>query len=154
MSTLKNHSILLRSIPTLRLTFNVSKQRSLTTTSPLLWQRKPRQEPEQHNKNNKNNNNDRKYPSKQPRQPQLKIDLPAAKDHKHLFTIPTDPHVAAQRVARIAKVTSVDDALEYLKCLRVGLQSTAAWNTIIQQYGNQGKASQAEKCFVQVYIYI
>ncbi|KAG2225274.1 hypothetical protein INT45_001498 [Circinella minor] len=151
MSTLKNHSILIRSIPTLRSTFNVSKQRSISTTLPLLWQSKPKQPQQQQQQQQQNNNhNDQKYPSKQPRQHLMKIDIPAAKAHKHLFTIPTDPHVAAQRVARIAKVTSPDDALEYLKCLRVGLQSTAAWNTIIQQFGNQGKASQAEKCFVQM----
>ncbi|KAI7852039.1 hypothetical protein BDC45DRAFT_514180 [Circinella umbellata] len=150
MSTLKNHSILIRSIPTLRSTFNVSKQRSISTTLPILWQLKPKQPQQKQQQNDNNDTNDQKYPSNQPRQHLMKIDLPAAKAHKHLFTIPTDPHVAAQRVARIAKVTSPDDALEYLKCLRVGLQSTAAWNTVIQQFGNQGKASQAEKCFVQM----
>ncbi|KAI9495064.1 hypothetical protein BDB00DRAFT_815714 [Zychaea mexicana] len=128
MSTLK--TIIQRSVSTIRSTaHNVPRHRRLTNTASLCQQEVQRS---------------------QQRQPQLKIDSPAAKANKYLYTIPQDPYVAAQRVSRIAKVASADDALEYLKCLRVGLQSTAAWNTVIKQYATQGKGSQAEKCFVQM----
>ena len=124
MSTLK--TIFLRSFPAVR---SVSRNRCLsTTTTPT--RETPRQT--------------------KLRPPSLKIDSEAARAHKHLYTIPGDPIVAAQRVSRILKVASVEDALEYLKSLRVGLQSTAAWNTILKSFADQGKAAAAEKWFVQV----
>ncbi|KAI8149124.1 hypothetical protein BJV82DRAFT_574406 [Fennellomyces sp. T-0311] len=123
MSALK--VIFLRSFPAARL---APHNRCFSTSTPI-WQSAQRSKT---------------------RQPLLKIDSAAARAHKHLYTIPADPFIAAQRVSRILKVASVDDALEYITSLRVGLQSTAAWNTVLKHYGDQGKASAAEKCFVQM----
>ncbi|KAI9243914.1 hypothetical protein BDA99DRAFT_529717 [Phascolomyces articulosus] len=139
---------LFRSIATIRSSWvNLPKHRFLATTASATpssgWKTQKQQPP------TKNSNQSKKQESKS-KQPLLNIDSPAAKAHKHLYTIPHDTHIAAQRVARIAKVASIEDALEYLKCLRIGLQSTAAWNTIMQLYGKAGKPSQAEKCFSQM----
>lgn len=80
----------------------------------------------------------------------LKIDSPAARANPQLYYVPKDQYIASQCVSKLLERATVQDALEYLTALRVDLQSTAAWNLILKALAREGKANQADKCFVQV----
>ncbi|KAI9312509.1 hypothetical protein BX666DRAFT_841831 [Dichotomocladium elegans] len=80
----------------------------------------------------------------------LDIDSAASRAMKSLYRIPADPFVAAKRVEKILEKTTHDDALEYLTHLRVGLQSTAAWNSLLKHCAAQGKSKLAESDYVQM----
>lgn len=80
----------------------------------------------------------------------LKINSRAARQHPNLYRIPADPVVAATRISQLLERASFEDAKEYLINLRSGLQSTAAWNTLLKYCVTQGRGQLGESCFTEV----
>ncbi|KAL0077149.1 hypothetical protein F4703DRAFT_1882404 [Phycomyces blakesleeanus] len=70
--------------------------------------------------------------------------------NKYLYTMPTDPYIASNRINQIIKTSTLDDALNFVNCLPNRLQSTILWNQLIAECASQSKANMAHTLFVRM----
>ncbi|KAI7905513.1 uncharacterized protein BX663DRAFT_500008 [Cokeromyces recurvatus] len=80
----------------------------------------------------------------------VNVDSPFSKANKKIYLMPSDPYFASEKVKKILKLGSLDDAVDYVKALPSYLQTVVLWNQLFKYCADHGKANMAEKYFVQM----
>ncbi|KAI8371006.1 hypothetical protein BD560DRAFT_396587 [Blakeslea trispora] len=80
----------------------------------------------------------------------IEVDSPLAKANRYTYVKPEDPYGASDRVARILRMGTIEDAADYVKALPIYLQSTVVWNQLINHCAVHGRANYAEQYYSQM----
>ncbi|OBZ84344.1 hypothetical protein A0J61_07607 [Choanephora cucurbitarum] len=80
----------------------------------------------------------------------IEVDSPLAKANRYTYMKPEDPYGASDKVSRILKMGTIEDAADYVKALPIYLQSTIVWNQLINHCAFHGRANYAEQYYSQM----
>ncbi|CAO3637038.1 unnamed protein product [Cunninghamella blakesleeana] len=72
------------------------------------------------------------------------------KPNKHLYTLPSDPYGASERVTQLLKVEGINQAIEFVTHLPLDLQLTVVWNQLLGYCSKHGLDKLSKTIFVQM----